>query len=159
MYFTFIEKSDREMVNKAKVNAILQTLNGNFNMIKSGIWLMILAMIWALSGCSEEIQVAGFEATVLEMSWYGDRMVPAPLGEAFHVRRLTLRSSQVGAVATAQRARWSHRRRLSLALELLADPVFDVLITGASAFDDLPVTLARLATTPDGALCHVVTYP
>ena len=49
------------MVNKAKVNAILQTLNGNFNMIKSGIWLMILAMIWALSGCSEEIQVAGFE--------------------------------------------------------------------------------------------------
>ena len=111
------------------------------------------------AGLATALGLAGFEATVLEMSWYGDRMVPAPLGEAFHVRRLTLRSSQVGAVATAQRARWSHRRRLSLALELLADPVFDVLLTGASAFEDLPATLSRLASTPDGALCHVVTYP
>jgi hypothetical protein len=33
-----------------------------------------------------------------------------------------------------------------------------VLLTGESAFDDLPATLARLANTPDGALCHVVTY-
>ena len=82
----------------------------------------------------------------------------ARLGEAFHSRRLTLRSSQVGAVATAQRARWSARRRMSLALDLLADPVFDVLLTGRSPFEDLPATLARLSTTPDGALCHVVTY-
>ena len=43
--------------------------------------------------------LAGFEATIVEMSWYGDRVVPVPLGEAFHARRLTLKSSQVGAVA------------------------------------------------------------
>ena len=109
-------------------------------------------------GLATALGLAGFEATVLEMSWYGDRTVAAPLGEAFHARRLTLRSSQVGAVATAQRARWSHRRRMSLALDLLADPVFDVLLTGESPFEDLPATLARLANTPDGALCHVVTY-
>ena len=109
-------------------------------------------------GLATALGLAGFEATVLEMSWYGDRMVPTPLGEAFHSRRLTLRSSQVGAVATAQRARWSHRRRLSLALDLLADPVFDVLLSGESPFEDLPATLARLAGTPDGALCHVVNY-
>ena len=92
------------------------------------------------------------------MSWYGDRLVPVPLGEAFHNRRLTLRSSQVGTVATAQRARWSPRRRLVLALDLLADPVFDILLTGSSAFEELPTTLARLAQSPDGVLCHVVTY-
>ena len=109
-------------------------------------------------GLATALGLAGFEATVLEMSWYGDRMVPTPLGEAFHSRRLTLRSSQVGAVATAQRARWSHRRRLSLALDLLADPVFDVLLSAESPFEDLPATLARLAGTPDGALCHVVNY-
>jgi threonine dehydrogenase-like Zn-dependent dehydrogenase len=112
-----------------------------------------------LDGLATALGLAGFEATVLEMSWYGDRMVPAPLGEAFHARRLTLRSSQVGAVATAQRARWSHRRRLSLALDLLADPVFDVLLTGESAFEDLPATLTRLASAPDGALCQVINYP
>ena len=109
-------------------------------------------------GLATALGLAGFEATVLEMSWYGDRMVPTPLGEAFHSRRLTLRSSQVGAVATAQRARWSHRRRLSLALDLLADPVFDVLLSAESPFENLPATLARLAGTPDGALCHVVNY-
>jgi NADPH:quinone reductase-like Zn-dependent oxidoreductase len=109
-------------------------------------------------GLATALALAGFEATVLEMSWYGDRAVAAPLGEAFHARRLTLRSSQVGAVATAQRARWSQRRRLLLALDLLADPAFDILLTGASPFEDMPATLARLANAPDGALCHVITY-
>ncbi len=109
-------------------------------------------------GLATAMGLAGFEATVLELSWYGDRAVPVPLGEAFHSRRLLLRSSQVGSVATAQRARWSHRRRLTLSLELLADPVFDVLLTGSSPFESLPATLARLADAPDGALCHVITY-
>src|SRR6185437_5324565 len=77
------------------------------------------------AGLATALRLAGFEATVLELSWYGAGDVAAPLGEAFHSRRLSLRSSQVGAVATAQRARWSHRRRLALALDLLADPVFD----------------------------------
>jgi len=110
-------------------------------------------------GLATALRIAGFEATVLEMSWYGDRPVSVPLGEAFHARRLNLRSSQVGAVATAQRARWTHRRRLTLALELLTDPVFDQLLSGESLFSNLPATLTRLATTPDGALCHLVTYP
>lgn len=110
------------------------------------------------AGLSTALSIAGFEATVLEMSWYGDKPVAAPLGEAFHSRRLTLRSSQVGSVATAQRARWNYRRRLTLALDLLADPLFDALLTGESRFEDLPATMARLATQPDGALCHVVKY-
>ena len=110
-------------------------------------------------GLAIALGLAGFEATVLEMSWYGDHQVAAPLGEAFHARRLTLRSSQVSAVAGAQRARWDRRRRMALALDLLADPVFDVLLTGQSPFEDLPATHARLAQAPDGALCHIVTYP
>lgn len=110
-------------------------------------------------GLATALRIAGFEATVLEMSWYGDTPVSAPLGEDFHARRLTLRSSQVGAVATAQRARWNHRRRLGLVLELLADPLFDLLVEAESDFTTLPATLARLSTTPDGSLCHRVTYP
>ncbi len=110
------------------------------------------------AGLATALRLAGFEATVLEMSWYGDASVPAPLGEAFHAKRLVLRSSQVGAVAPAQRARWSHRRRLALALDLLADPVFDQLITGENRFDDLPRVMARLASDPAGALCQVVRY-
>ncbi len=110
-------------------------------------------------GLATALSLAGFEATVLEMSWYGDRRVPVALGEAFHSRRLVLRSSQVGAVATAQRARWDTRRRLALALDLLTDPAFDALVDARVEFDALPAAMARLAQTPDGALCTVVTYP
>jgi len=109
-------------------------------------------------GLTTALGLAGFETTVLEMSWYGERSVSLPLGEAFHSRRLQIRSSQVGSVATAQRVRWSHARRMALALRLLTDPVFDMLLTGESCFDDLPATMARLAHDPQGTLCHVVTY-
>src|SRR5262249_52138748 len=104
------------------------------------------------SGLEVALAVAGLEATIVEMSWYGDRSVSVPLGGAFHARRLTIRSSQVGRVAASQRARWDTRRRMQLALALLADPVLDVLITGESAFDDLPELMIRLATAPAGTI-------
>ena len=82
------------------------------------------------------------------------------LKPAFHARRLTLRSSQVGQVATAQRARWSHRRRFELALSLLADPVLDALVTDTAPFAELPAVLARLAASPsDTTLCQRIDYP
>ncbi|MGE0043130.1 MAG: zinc-binding alcohol dehydrogenase [Vicinamibacterales bacterium] len=109
-------------------------------------------------GLALALELAGVEATVVELSWFGDRAATLPLGGAFHSRRLTIRSSQVGAVAASQRSRWDTRRRMALALALLADPVLDVLITGESAFADLPATMARLADSPRGVLCHRITY-
>lgn len=109
-------------------------------------------------GLQRALNIAAFEATIVEMSWFGDRQVPLPLGGAFHSRRLTIKSSQVGHVAASQRARWDTRRRMAHALSLLADPVLDVLITGENAFDDLPDVMARLAQTPGDALCHRIRY-
>lgn len=124
----------------------------------------------AAAGLATSLQLAGFEATVLELSWYGSRAVQVPLGQAFHSRRLVLKSSQVGSVASAQRARWSHWRRLTLALSLLSDPVLDGLITHSSPFAELPQVLARLAGPhigemgsetggEAGTLCHRIDYP
>ena len=110
------------------------------------------------AGLATSLRIAGFEATVLEMSWYGAKSVSAPLGEAFHARRLVLRSSQVGAVPATQRARWNHRRRLGLALDLLTDPKLDSLITGESLFDELPTVMARMAEAPDDTICHRIRY-
>jgi NADPH:quinone reductase-like Zn-dependent oxidoreductase len=109
-------------------------------------------------GLATALAIAGFEATVLEMSWYGTRTVPLALGGAFHSRRLTLRSSQVGAVPAVRRQRWSRQRRLALALSLLRDPVFDVLLSGESAFAALPELMPRLARSPAGVLCHTLRY-
>lgn len=110
------------------------------------------------NGLTTALSIAGFESTVVELSWFGSQSVFLPLGEAFHSRRLTLRASQVGAIATSQRARWSHRRRLSLALELLMDSTFDALLSHSSHFKDLPATMSRLASNAGGELCHVVYY-
>ncbi|MGJ7494575.1 zinc-dependent alcohol dehydrogenase [Variovorax sp. RT4R15] len=111
------------------------------------------------AGLVTALGLAAFEATVLELSWYGQRAVSLPLGEAFHARRLTLRSSQVGQVASAQRSRWSHDRRMALALTLLCDPVLDVLITDTAPFDELPAVLARLAAGAPDTLCQRIEYP
>ncbi len=111
------------------------------------------------AGLATALRLAGFEATVIELSWYGDRPVAAPLGEAFHNRRLRLQSSQVGSEAPARRARRSRRDRLALALDLLADPVYDRLVSGECDLDALPEAMARLAVDPRGALCHIVRYP
>ncbi|MEJ8853730.1 zinc-binding alcohol dehydrogenase [Variovorax robiniae] len=110
-------------------------------------------------GLSLALNLAAFEATVLEMSWYGSQPVSLRLGEAFHARRLVLKSSQVGHVAAAQRARWTHRRRLSLALELLREPVLDALVTDSAPFDELPQVLARLARGAPDTLCQRIDYP
>lgn len=111
------------------------------------------------AGLARALELAAPEATVLELSWYGDRVVDVPLGEFFHPRRLVLRSSQVGSISPARRGRRTFADRLALALELLADPAFDVLITGESGFDDLPAVLPRLASGELPALCHRVRYP
>jgi threonine dehydrogenase-like Zn-dependent dehydrogenase len=108
-------------------------------------------------GLSLALARAAFEARIVEASWFGDRTVPLPLGEAFHSRRLRLISSQVGAIAAPMRFRRSHAERLALALRLLDDARLDALLDGPTPFDDLPATMARLAASP-GALCHVVAY-
>jgi 2-desacetyl-2-hydroxyethyl bacteriochlorophyllide A dehydrogenase len=110
------------------------------------------------AGLGLALEVAAFEARVVEMSWYGSHPVAIALGEAFHAGRLDIRSSQVGTVATVQRARWDRRRRLTLALDLLSDPVLDALITDESDFDTLPDTMARLADSPGDTICHRIRY-
>ncbi|MFI5520770.1 zinc-binding alcohol dehydrogenase [Streptomyces platensis] len=110
-------------------------------------------------GLARSLELLAPEGTVIELSWYGDRQVSLPLGEAFHSRRLVVRSSQVGAVSPARRARRTFADRLALALDLLADPAFDALITGESAFEELPQVLPRLASGDLPALCHRIRYP
>jgi 2-desacetyl-2-hydroxyethyl bacteriochlorophyllide A dehydrogenase len=112
----------------------------------------------APQGLATAIRLAAFETTIVEMSWYGDQQVPVELGGAFHARRLAIRSSQVGHVATGQRARWSYQRRMQLALTLLRDPALDVLITGESPFADLPAVMARISAEPGDTLCHGIRY-
>jgi threonine dehydrogenase-like Zn-dependent dehydrogenase len=110
------------------------------------------------AGLERSLDLLGPEGTVLELSWYGDADVRLPLGGAFHSGRLRIRASQVGTVSPARSTRRTSADRLALALDLLRDPAFEVLLTGESRFDELPGVMARMAAGGLPALCHSITY-
>ena len=110
------------------------------------------------AGLATALGLAGDEATVLEMSWYGDAAVTAALGGAFHSRRLRLISSQVGQIAPSHRPRWSHGRRLAAALTLLTDPCLDRLLAPPVAFRDLARRLPDILDAGNGILCQPIAY-
>jgi NADPH:quinone reductase-like Zn-dependent oxidoreductase len=110
------------------------------------------------AGLGTSLELAAAEATVLELSWFGDVEVRLPLGGAFHARRLALRSSQVGTLSPRARRRFDHRARLELALELCADPVLSVLIDAESPFETLPDLMPRLTAAGKSPLCHRICY-
>jgi NADPH:quinone reductase-like Zn-dependent oxidoreductase len=110
------------------------------------------------SGLSTALACAGAEAKIVELSWYGNRSVEAPLGAAFHSRRLRLISSQVGEVARSHRARWTRERRLVAALKLLLDERLDALLSPPVSFHELPAQFPGVLEAKDSVICPAINY-
>ena len=106
---------------------------------------------------AEALDHAGFEARIVEASWYGDRQLTLPLGGAFHSQRLSIVASQVGALPPARRARWTFARRMAKAIALLEDDRLDALISGETAFEDIAVAYPDIIDDPE-TLCHRIRY-
>lgn len=109
-------------------------------------------------GLGLALRSAAVEGEIVEASWFGDRAVRVELGGAFHSRRLTIRSSQVGMVAPRRRGTRTTGDRLALALDLLRDPAFDALLTGESPWRDLPDVMAGIADGTLPGLCHTIDW-
>jgi len=110
-------------------------------------------------GLAAALASLGPEGRCVELSWHGDRPVTLPLGGAFHARRLSIVSSQVGALPPARAPRWNHRRRLETALALLAgDPALDALIDVEVPFADLPRRLPELLAVDAPGVATIVRY-
>ena len=110
-------------------------------------------------GLTTAINACGFEATLVELSWYGSTAINVNLGGAFHSKRLRLISSQVGHVAASRRARWSHARRLQAAAALLDDDILDQLVGDSIPFDQLPTQMADIFDKSGGGLAPIIAYP
>lgn len=111
------------------------------------------------AGLEAALSCCGDEARLVEVSWYGDAAVSIGLGGPFHCKRLQLISSQVGALPPSRQPRWTHRRRLETALQLLRDDLLDALITREVDFDDLPQALDRILEGAGDEVATVVRYP
>lgn len=110
------------------------------------------------AGLNAAIAAAGHEATIVELSWYGEKRVEIGLGDHFHAGRLKLISSQVGHVSPAMRARWTHRRRIEKALTLLADPRLDLLLDQEIAFAHMPAACPALFAPSAPGLTALIVY-
>jgi len=109
-------------------------------------------------GLATALHAAGFEGTIVEVSWFGDRATPVPLGGAFHSQRLKLISSQVGQIATSRRPRWDYARRRDAALCLLDDPALEALISEEVGFGELVDALPRLFSPGAPGLQTIISY-
>jgi threonine dehydrogenase-like Zn-dependent dehydrogenase len=106
----------------------------------------------------QAIDCAAQEATIVACSWYGRKRVPLELGEAFHRRRLRLRSSQVSAIDPGQQPRWSPRRRKQLVRDLLAQLRLQPLITHHFPITQAAEAYALLDERPGDAGQVIFTY-
>jgi len=82
------------------------------------------------------LSLLAHEGTALVGSWYGSKSVSLPLGEAFHRRRLTIRSSQVSTVPSSLSGRWDVGRRRARARDLLSELPLAALATTEFAFSN-----------------------
>jgi 2-desacetyl-2-hydroxyethyl bacteriochlorophyllide A dehydrogenase len=119
---------------------------------------LVLHASASAAGLQRSLELLAREGSVIDLSWYGDSTVTLALGGAFHSRRLSIRSSQVGTVSPRARGHQTTASRMALALELLGDPAFDGLLTGSDRFSELPEVMGRLTSGELGALCHTITY-
>jgi threonine dehydrogenase-like Zn-dependent dehydrogenase len=110
------------------------------------------------AGLQLALGIAGTEGEIIEASWFGDRSVRLDLGGAFHSRRLSIRSSQVGTVAPRRHGVRTTADRMTLAIELLRDPAFDALLTGDASWRDLPDLMASIARGSSPGLCHTIDW-
>ncbi len=136
----------------------LATVRANLPSACPGDCDLVFHVSGSEAGLASAIALAGFEATIVELSWYGQAAPRVPLGGAFHSRRLTIAASQVGAVSPARRAKYRHADRLALALRLLADPAFRLDAGPATPFAQLPQRYAALLADPAAAPLPLVAY-
>ena len=110
------------------------------------------------SALNQAIDCVAFQGTVVAVSWYGTKPVELDLGRAFHRRRVRIISSQVGSIDPALEPRWNRRRRLQVAVSLLADmdvtPLISHRVPFAHARDAYELLLSGRTDTLQVVLTH-----
>ncbi|MFN4262456.1 MAG: dehydrogenase [Thioalkalivibrionaceae bacterium] len=100
------------------------------------------------AGLAAALEQLADEGRVVELSWFGNKSIELPLGGAFHSRRLTLRSSQVGQLPPSMRPRWDYTRRFDVVTRLLQSAALDALLEPALAAEDAESQMVRRLMEP-----------
>lgn len=101
---------------------------------------------------------AGYETRIVVGSWYGAKSAELALGGAFHRQRVRMTSSQVSTLAPALRGRWTHARRMAVALEALRTVRPSRLVTDVLPLREAERAYRRLVAPPEGVLQMLFSY-
>lgn len=112
----------------------------------------------APAALADGLALLAHEGTALVGSWYGTKPVALPLGEHFHRRRLTIRSSQVSTIPVAAQGRWTNARRRATARELLDVLPLKSLATTEFALSDAADAYTALDRRNPGVLHAALRY-
>jgi len=118
--------------NKLKAQSLGYTIHENDN------YNIIFHTTGSESGLQYCIDNLLPEGKVIELSWYGDQKVGLNLGDRFHYDRLQIISSQVSTIPKAYQDQYDYQSRKDLAIQLLDNPRYDLLIADYIPFKDSP---------------------
>jgi threonine dehydrogenase-like Zn-dependent dehydrogenase len=119
-------------------------------------------LVFELSGnpqaLNQAIRVAGFGGRIVLGSWYGGQEAQLDLGGPFHRNRIKLISSQVSTLSPELSGRWTKKRRINMAWEMIRKCKPAQFIS-----HQFPLTRAKeayelLDKHPDEALQVIFTY-
>jgi 2-desacetyl-2-hydroxyethyl bacteriochlorophyllide A dehydrogenase len=107
---------------------------------------------------SSALPLLAHEGTALVASWFGTKRVALPLGEAFHRRRLTIRSTQVSTIPAALAPRWTVPRRRAAARDLMHELPLEAIATHEFPVDRVGEAFEALDRGERGILHAALKY-
>jgi len=119
---------------------------------------LVLELSGTGSGLNLAIASAGFEARIVVGSWYGKGAVPVDLATHFHRGRIQIQSSQVSHIGSPHLSRWTKRRRMRAAEEVLAEASVGDLITHRVPIERVAEAYELVDRRPSECLQVLLTY-
>jgi 2-desacetyl-2-hydroxyethyl bacteriochlorophyllide A dehydrogenase len=107
---------------------------------------------------NQAIEITGYHGRVVIGSWYGRKISELHLGGTFHRSRIRLVSSQVSTIAPELTGRWTKKRVLDLAWQMLREIQPAALITHTFKLSEAAAAYALLDEHPGEAMQVLITY-
>lgn len=110
------------------------------------------------SGLQYCIDHANMEGRIIEMSWYGNKPTILKLGESFHSKRLSIKSSQVSQIPKTMSTLWDFTSRKKEVLAMLEYDNWDDLLEMEITLQDSVFWFERIRSGPIDPLSIVIKY-
>jgi threonine dehydrogenase-like Zn-dependent dehydrogenase len=118
----------------------------------------VIEVSGAAPALHEAIRTAGYNGTVIAISWYGDTFESLSLSGEFHHNRTRVISSQVAGISPELGPLWSIERRKTLATALLTDLDLEPLLTHTFSIERAAEAYALVNAQPPDLVQCLLSY-